>query len=350
MQMKHQKLIKILTAVLAMAIAVALLVGCGNDETAPAASNNINTSQSPSDDIPRGSDTSDQDPSQNHAQSFNLTTINTTFDDVQISSTAMSMEDAAQIGANYILDIFGESIDGMYVELEFSDWDHMTRTLWNGSVSVNRRNTLEHRARLNELNEEFMARYNAGEDIEDIQADMGDLFLNYNYTLARFYFAIDAVTGKRINLWQSTPEMINQQIPDPMAMDEYVEREWGGDWGAAFEADATPQQKEEFGQLAMMYAQRHFNTTTVIDVSFSNAFANLIYAGNGNFNRTVSVTFVATDETGREAMVTIGMDNRVLSSISTISNDFVPFDYEMMAEEFERRPTERDGYDDTDER
>jgi len=260
----------------------------------------------------------------NIVHTHNVTAINITFENTTVNPMALSIEDAAQLGAQYIQDIFGQNINGMYVELEFSDWEHVSRILWNGAVSISRRNTLEHRTRLNELNEMFMERYAAGEDAEDIRADMEDLFNNYSYTPARFYFAIDAITGKRINIWQNSQEIQNQPIPEPMAMEEYIEREWGGDWGAAFEAEVTSQEKEDFIPMAMEYAQRHFNNTTVVDAVFSNAFSSIIYTGSGNFDRQTYMNLMATDETGREAHLTFRLASRELSSISTMNNDFIP--------------------------
>ena len=52
----------------------------------------------------------------------------------EISAQAMSMEDAAQIGAEYIWEVFGTCIDGMHIEMHFSDWDWHARTHWHGTV------------------------------------------------------------------------------------------------------------------------------------------------------------------------------------------------------------------------
>lgn len=340
---------KILSGLMAIIVILALLMGCGNDEPTPDSTNiGERSDQLATDNSLRNSDPPEDPPSQNQnpAQNFSLTTINTTFEGTEVSPMALSLEEAAQIGAQYIQDIFGENINGMYVELDFANWEHMTRNLWHGAVSVSRRNTLENRARFNELNDEFTARLDAGEDMDDIQADMDELFRNVIYTPALFYFAIDAVTGKRINIWRSTSSTLNQLIPGPMAMEEYVEREWGGDWEAAFHAEITPQEKDELHPLAIVYAHKQFDSTTVMNVEFSNSFASLIYAGNGNFNREYSVTFYATDETGRGAHITFELASRTMTSISTISNDFIPFDDEMMEIEREERFRGEDEYSD----
>ena len=322
---------KAILATVATIAAIGLFAGCSNDEPAQTMANTErNTYQSARVDNtnPPGGAAPEENRPPDTVHADGMTITNTSFEGVEVNPLALSMEEAARIGAQYILDIFGESIDGMYVELEFSAWEHMTRPLWNGAVSTNNRNTLGQRAWLNELNEKFMARYNAGESMEDIQADMMDLFLEHTYTPARFYFAIDAITGKRINMWKPAQETLNQPVAEPMAMEEYIEREWGGDWTAAFEAEITPQEEEELSQRALIYAQGHFNTTAVVSVEFSNANASLSYAGNGNFNRESFATFIAIDETGREATISIGVRNRALNSISTGHNDFIPMEFE----------------------
>ena len=65
-------------------------------------------------------------------QAPNLNVISSSSNNVHanntISAAAMSMENAAQIGAQYIWDVFGESIDGMYVEMMFANWPSQSRT------------------------------------------------------------------------------------------------------------------------------------------------------------------------------------------------------------------------------
>ncbi|MCL2361271.1 MAG: hypothetical protein FWC73_05610 [Defluviitaleaceae bacterium] len=347
--MRYPKPKKYLMTAIAIVASIGLLSGCNSEDNTyqPASNENVRTQDSPTGEAP----VREEHPTHNPVQAQNLNLINTTFDGTQISSSALSKEEAAQVGARYIMDIFGESIDGMYVELEFSDWEHLNRSLWSGAVSFSRRNTLEQRARLNELNDEFMARYNAGEDPDDINADLMDSFLEQRYTLAHFYFTIDAITGKRIDIRQTTPTtlmIMENQPSDHTVMDEYIEREWGGDWGAAFEANVTPQEIEELSPMALAYAQKHFHTTTVVDVAFESAFATLIYVGNSNFDRVVSASFLAIDETGREAIIAFEMPSRVLTSLSTFNNDFIPIEFEEgEGREFVR---EEERYNDTDER
>ena len=353
-QIKPKKLIILAAAII---LIFGLLTGCGDSEPAlnlpaneantyqPAAGNSDTTggNETPPE---TGAQEAPQDtPAENHqapivTHTHNITVINVTFGEAEIIPTALSMGDAAQLGAQYIQDVFGESINGMYVDMSFENWEHMTRATWHGAVSVNRRNTLEHRARMNELNEMFMERYNAGEDVDEIHEDMRDLFLTNTYTPARFYFSIDAETGMRIDISQLSYARANQPMQDPMAMETYIENEWGGDWTAAFEADVPAQEKEEIAQLAMQYAQRHFNTTTVTEIDSGTAFASLIYVGDGNFDRYYSMFFTVTDETGRNATVSIIVNGRELTSISTSANDMIPFEMEEGAFEARERGSE----------
>jgi len=329
---------KILLTIIILVALIGLFGGCNNNENdiyQPASIEHVDASGS-----------FDQDGYTDYNTNHNITIINTSFDEVVINPSALSLEEAANIGARYILDIFGESIDGMYMDLEFSDWDHMTRAMWSGAVTVNNRNTLDSRNELNELNQQLMDRNNAGEDIEDIFDDMAELFANHTYVLARFYFHIDAITGKRIDIRQTTPEMLNQPVAEPNALENFIEREWDGDWSAAFEADIDPHEIEEFNQLALLYAQKHFIETTVTDIEFSDVHATFLYIGGGNYDQGVSVSFSATDETGRVAFVTFDKTSRVLVSISTISNDFIPIE---MEGNWEQRPREEEGYNDTEE-
>jgi len=318
--MKKSKILLTTMAVLG----VLVMAGCGG--------NGSNQAQDPP---PREPDTAARQVQDNtQVQDFahdrgvvhahNVSIINTTHDSVAIDPMALPIEEAARVGLEYVREIFGHNTDGMYVELEFSDWDHMTRTLWQGTVSANNRNTLANRAGITELNAIFSARLEAGEDSEDIFADMADMFLAYNYVPGRFTFFIDGITGQRIDIWQTTT--VHTRLEDEsIPLHEFIEQEWGGDWTAAFEIEIDPQVKEELGLVAMMYAQLHFNTSAVVDIRFEVTSVSFIYNGGG-FDRDPSAIFVATDDTGREAHLNINIATRTLLGINTMVNDFIPMD------------------------
>jgi len=348
--MKQSKILLISMAVLAMLI----MGGCSGGNSAQELTNNETDISQPS--PTENADNSDNAVQDNAVQdnlqppaalnAHNVTIFNTSLENTGISPMTLSLEDAAQIGIQYIMDIFGENVDGMYMDLEFSNWDHIARTLWHGAVSENNRNTLENRARNNELSDIFMARYEAGEDPEDIMADMSDMFLNNSYVPAQFYFFIDANTGERIDIWRST-QVHNHAMDESIALHDYIEQEWGDDWEAAFAVDVDPQEKEMLRHMAMEYAQRHFNNSVIARVDFESASTSFIYAG-GRFNRDPFVTFLATNDAGREARVAIHLRSHTVTSITSMGNDFIPMDIE--AFDGERVYRREEGNDDQDER
>ena len=195
------------------------------------------------------------------------------------------------------------------------------------------------------LNEEVMARHEAGEEWEDIFEDMGDRFRNYSYTHAIYYFFLDAVTGERIDIWQTTPEQIRLSMVESIPLHEYIEQRWGSDWTAAFEADVDPQEEAALAQIAMEYAQRHFNNQTVTGVNLESAFSSFYYNGGG-FDRIPYAVFVATSNAGREARISIRIQSQTVLSINTMSNDFVPMEFDDFITEREYRREDGDGSQD----
>ncbi|MCL2404814.1 MAG: hypothetical protein FWC92_04620 [Defluviitaleaceae bacterium] len=333
--MKQARILVFLVAVAAMLF----LAGCGDNQPSPTEIASV-TGNETQDNNTQDNQQSPETSQPTDVVAHNLRIVNTTHENTIIHPMALPLEDAAQIGARYIMDIYGISIDNMYVELEYANWEHMTRTLWQGAVSVTNRNTLASRARMNELNDIITQRYDAGEEWEDIMLDMNDLFLENSYVMAQYYFVIDAVTGKRIDIWQilqeHTPTM-DESIP----LHEYIEQHWGNDWDTAFEYTLPPQQIDELGQIATAYAQRHFYNTTIANMHFENAFVGFIYDGGG-FRRDPSAAFIFTDETGREARVVIHVASHAAQSITTMSNDFIPFDAVDMDRERVQREAPRD--------
>jgi len=309
--MKKLKIVFISIAALTMLV----LVGCNNNQ--PSAAEN-----------PDAPDYPVQVPQILHAH--NVAVINTSHEATTIPSGTLSIEDATGVGIQYIYDIFGENVTGMYVELSFTDWEHMTRTLWHGAVSANYRYTLENRVRLNELNDIFAARLEAGEYSQDIFDDMSHLFDVYGYSSAHFYFAIDAVTGERIDIWKTMPAQM-QNVRESIPLHEYIEQEWDGDWDMAFSADIDPDELDELIQLAEEYAQKQFYNSTISNVHFGNASTSFVYIGGG-FNREPFAHFTATNDTGRIAQISIHVVSRTVTSINTMSNDFIPIDDGMRGE------------------
>ena len=92
-----------------------------------------------------------------------------------IPAAAMPMEQAAQIGARYIWDVFQTNIDGMYVEMLFSAHASHSRSHWSGTVRA-----------------EWFDFADMADDDFDARIAMNDAML--------FQFSIDAVTGQRVDI------------------------------------------------------------------------------------------------------------------------------------------------------
>ena len=214
-----------------------------------------------------------------------------------VSAHAMSMEEAAQIGALYIWDIFGECIDGMYVEMLFGAWPDLSRTYWMGGV----------------------ARSMAGFDFED----------DTEYDL--FRFVIDAVTGLRIDISPG----FRPPTMTPEEMDIFSE--WRGsetrrDWQIVWQDMNTNERLAYLGlshediephlQVARDYAARQFNTSTVVyeSLSFELWATTNLTTGKMVFG---GIMAAIEDDAGREAMISI-CENGNLRHISTQFSDLIP--------------------------
>jgi len=122
----------------------------------------------------------------------------------KIPAVAMSIEEAAQIGARYIWDVFGESIDGMYVEMTFGAWPSQSRTYWQGVVRA----------------EAFDLESFADGDIE-ARIALNDTMM--------YRFSIDAVTGMRVDITSDFLRSVPLEELQNRAMDErhaMIEANW----------------------------------------------------------------------------------------------------------------------------
>ena len=233
--------------------------------------------------------------------------------DVVVPESAMSKEDAAQIGAQYIWDVFGESIDGMYVSMGFEDWPNSTRTFWRGSVGQS----------------------------EAFNRD-SDIF---------FSFLIDAVTGQRIDIdngMSGIPMFIEEADIEEIMSWRFSVMDSG-----YFEMSAQEQKDfvglsndmlEAYKQTALELASRHFNNSEVTDIVLGTAWGiSLGIAPVRGADGTLtfglgSLTFTATDNTGREAYITIPAGPGATHTIyvGTSHNDIIPdFVWPERIEEFE---------------
>ena len=219
---------------------------------------------------------------------------------------ALSAEEAAFIGAEYIWDMFGADLDGMTFEMRYTQLDSHTRDYWMGDVI----------------------------ELDEIGQNMRD----YNYT-----FALDALTGERVEIWhfrmcdRISPEvnvlLSNLAVHDP----ETLERLWEETGRLPLSVDVVPPVE----YLGKIFAQRHFNNTELERVylprcATNNSYAvwDIVHKMNAAGDLVAvprSFNVIAVDDTGREISITLAVHEStlVLEGISSKFNDFVPSVYQV---------------------
>ena len=247
---------------------------------------------------------------------------------------ALAPEEAASIGAQYILDIFGHRIDGMYVEMDFMDRGTINRSVWRGAVSVNNRYTLARQAYANKRVQEFMDAYAENPEIADMRRnDRGfvDLSVYFEYIPADFYFVIDAITGERIDVAHRAIQNGGRTADEMRAARQLAaERDLPR---SILVANLSDQEIYELLQIAGYYGQRHFTNSTVVDIHFIAAHNNLGLDYYGNISLFPGNAHLkATDDTGRVASISICLEILQVTSISTMSNDLLPYSERHLAE------------------
>ena len=222
-----------------------------------------------------------------------------------VPSYALPMDEAAQLGANYIWDVFEESIDGMYVQMQFISSPGQTRTLWLGVVSENCLST---------------SAYFRGES-------------SRLSALPSYQFTIDGITGERLDLIQfnrdqfsSTPRTSRPIEADMQFRESIVDSGW-------FDKNASeqivylglsPDYFDEYKQKARTIAEGHFNLTTITSFDLNFVMVDWERAANDEIELIPSnLRFAAVDDTGREAIITLTVGNGFIN-ISTSHNDFIP--------------------------
>jgi|GEM_PF-1267639 len=254
------------------------------------------------------------------------------------------MEEAALIGAEYIWDMFGECLDGAYIQMNFGSWEFTTRDQWSGMVGRTR----------------------------------GAFDWNDTSDYERFLFSIDANTGMRIDIIRLEPpvfiendghrvglyahENVSVFVPgsevedndvhelhidgnryvlcsDVVANDGVVFRRVNEalmGWFNAWDEKNTTERLAYFGlgaedvaplvESAKQYAATHFNTTSVdYDTLHFDVMLN-----RGDFVRNESfsmgfhgISVSLADETGRVAIINICAAG-YLRNLSTSMNDLSP--------------------------
>jgi len=214
------------------------------------------------------------------------------------SPRALNLEDAAQIGAQYIWDMFGICLDGKFVDLWYQVWPSHTRAYWFGHVAESR------------------------------EALVNSQFL--------YSFLIDAVTGERIDITRIEityrPEAVQAALNEQVIRGDYG-RNVDGTGDTIFDAilnlrtrHQMPERLDEQEQVAKELAQRHFVRTEVVSAEFvSFGVSNFDLDESGNLVITAHMlTFSVTDSTGRVALVSFNEETGELFNISTQMNDVIP--------------------------
>jgi len=286
----------------------------------------------------------------------------------EIPPLAIPMDEAAQIGAEYIWDVFGVSIDGMHIEMFASTSENLTRTYWHGSVYLTEEDAMENlgsysvpvrvmtsneEARIPAISDQPRAvdvpdrtREETRQNIESWERELRESIENYHeertntvvsetpleeirFHIPVYTFMIDAVTGMRIDInYNARDTQIDRNYLTTEVMLGWREAVVASGW---FEMDITGQvayaglsesQIETYTQTAKEYAQRHFNNSTVVSISLEQFGINPSPAGI----EIINLSFVAIDDTGREAHVNVPTASASIRSvwISTQHNDFIP--------------------------
>jgi len=234
-----------------------------------------------------------------------------------VSAAAMPMDEAAQIGALYIWDIFGESIDGMHVEMLFGSWPSHSRAYWIGIVFP---------TQLDEIPDNDMSQ-------EAIDARIA----RANSELYRFI--IDAVTGLRIDISPGFGYVSQLTQEERQALDSVRITDEQIAWHVAWQEKTTSERMAYLGlsqediepylETAREFARRHFNNSAV---AYETESFNVLHNVGRHLSRDVEVglggiELVISDDTGREAIIMVNAGTHRLRSglgIRTEHNDFIP--------------------------
>ena len=210
------------------------------------------------------------------------------------SVDALSPEEAALAGAQYIWEVFGKCIDGKFVDLQYWNWPSHTRTFWHGNVSESRENFR-------------------------------------NQVERSFGFVIDAVTGEWIDItnfsaFRDTIDSVEASNKfNELSGTEQGRTQINEAWDAVNAGLQAPPLDEHI-QVVKEYARRHFINTGVVSADFVNIRASAFGLDeSGNFiSRANILRFNVTDSTGRVAVVSLDEETKAVSVISTMDNDVFP--------------------------
>jgi len=242
-----------------------------------------------------------------------------------IPSSAIPMEDAAQMGARYIWDVFGTSIDGLYMEIWFSAHASQGNTTWTGMVYMEN-------------------------PLDGTPNEIDGYIVYESSAFPTYIFSIDSITGKRIDIsYMCQPDMdernsesrnqsgrtisgFDRDVDDVMASRTALLNAGWFDMSISEQiafAGISDETLEAYLQTAMTLAQAQFNTSSVSDVQLTDL------ATNGLLDGVVDLAafiFTAVDNTGREARIFIPVTDTGIGMVNIITshNDFIPgFNYDV---------------------
>ena len=215
------------------------------------------------------------------------------------SANSLTAEEAAALAAQYIWDVFDESIDDATVEIYYMSFPSSTRPYWFGNVITGTGMQMLQMPVIDEdgnyvLDEKGYVRM---EDYREIEVQ-----------IFSFYFTIDAVTGERVSIHRDMSTELNVidfDLAPPITQED---------------VDAENERlrilSDQYLPHVREVAQKHFNNTKVESVEFALGF--------GRFYGMPQILFIAIDETGREANIVFNVNSEQVISLCTQGNDIVP--------------------------
>ena len=214
-----------------------------------------------------------------------------------VNPNAISAEEAAELGALYIWDMFGESMDGKVVEMYYSAWESHTRAYWHGNVA----NTLDDLT------------HNGTTD---------SMPVSYNPV---YSFTVCATSGERIDIDKKVSHAVGDDVSAALSA-LHNDRNRRDELVNLRSAQQPPEHLDEYYQAAKDFTAKHFVDTDIVSVVFRNASAvGFDLDENGKlFIAAQQLLFTVTDNTGREAEVSISRETKELLHIITQHNDVVP--------------------------
>jgi len=236
-------------------------------------------------------------------------------------AAALSMQEAADLGARYIWDVFGVSIEGMYVEMHFADHERQTTTWWTGQVFIEDP---------------------ANPTLRYIDHPNGAEFGRPTRTALNLYmFTINGITGERIDIsYQGARLPVRYDSDVDARIDTDARINSGNEMrNAMLESgwfDMTLDEQiifvgldsealNAYTQAAVHFAEAQFNPVGTADVRLETL--RVIFT-DVNTVYLEGFSFITTSASGREAHIIFPATDSTLQwiNITTQHNDFVPFD------------------------